>query len=650
MFHPRRADEISSLIMRRAISSKWKSLDKSPCLYPSAHAPNASNPHAASLLDDFTRCCYDRDLPRAMKALHLMQRHQIWADPVSYSELIKCCLASNSVREAKQVHQHVFSNGYEPKTFLINIFINMYVKFGMLKDAEKMFDEMHDRNVVSWTTMISAYASSNIRDKAFEYLILMLRDGVSPNMYTYSSVLRASGELFRLIQIHCSIIKVGLESDVFVRSALIDNYAKGGDLQSAWNVFNEMVTKDFVVWNSIIGAFAQNSEGDEALNLYKNMKRAGFHADQSTLTSVLRACTALALLELGRQVHIHVLKYGQDLILNNALLDMYCKCGSLEDANLVFGRMEERDVISWSTMIAGLAQNGHSREAMELFNKMKLSGIRPNYITMVGVLFACSHAGLVEEGWCYFQSMKDDYGIDPGREHYGCMIDLLGRAGKLNEALELVREMECEPDAVTWRALLGASRVHRNVELAQYAAEQILKFDPEDAGTYILLSNIYANSQRWDDVRQIRRSMRVKGVTKEPGCSWIEVDKKIHAFIVGDESHPQIAEVNRCLSQLSHRLVAMGYVPDTNFVLQDLEGEQREDSLLHHSEKLAIVFGLMSMPREKTIMIRKNLRICVDCHVFAKFVAKVEQRRIVIRDPIRYHHFEDGDCSCGDYW
>lgn len=423
-----------------------------------------------------------------------------------------------------------------------------------------------------------------------------------------------------------------------------------GELQNALGVFNEMVTGDLVVWNSIIGGFAQNSDGDEALNLYKKMKRAGFPPDQSTLTSVLRACTGLALLELGRQVHVHVIKFDQDLILNNALLDMYCKCGNLKDANFVFTRMLEKDVISWSTMIAGLAQNGFSREALNLFQSMKDYGAKPLYITILGVLFACSHAGLVEDGWYYFQSMKKLFGIDPGREHYGCIIDLLGRAGKLDRAIKLIHEMGFEPDAVTWRALLGACRVHRNVDLAIFAAKQILKLDPEDAGTYILLSNIYANSQRWDEVAEVRRTMKAKGVRKEPGCSWIEVNKKIHAFILGDNSHPQIDEINSHLNQLIHRLMGLGYVPDTNFVLQDLEGEQSEDSLRYHSEKLAIVFGMISMSRGKTIRIRKNIRICGDCHIFAKLLTKMEQRTIVIRDPIRYHHFQDGVCFCGDYW
>ncbi|KAK6241440.1 Pentatricopeptide repeat - like 10 [Theobroma cacao] len=641
----------------KAVSGKLKYLRTSPSsvsrsysLTPLASHAKPKNSSSSTLLDEFVNFCYQRDLSRAIKAMAVMERHGTYADSVTYSELIKSCLARNAVEQGKLVHKHVFSNGHQPKTFLVNILINMYVKFNLLEQARALFDQMPERNVVTWTTMISAYANAKLSVKALEFLVLMLREGVLPNMYTFSSVLRACDGLVNLRQLHCGIIKVGLESDVFVRSALIDVYSKLDKLKDAVCVFNEMETRDYVVWNSIIGGLAQNSDGDEALNQFKRMKRAGFSADQSTLTSVLRACTGLALLEVGRQVHVHVLKFNVDLILNNALLDMYCKCGSLEDAKSVFERMVDRDVISWSTMIAGLAQNGYSREALKFFDLMKSSGVKPNYITILGVLFACSHAGLVDDGRYYFQSMKRLYGIDPGREHYGCIIDLLGRAGKLDEAVKLIHEMKCEPDAVTWRTLLGACRVHRNVDLAIYAAKQVLKLDPEDSGTYVLLSNIYANSQRWEDVSEIRRAMRHRGITKEPGCSWIEVNKQIHAFILGDTAHPKISEINRRLNQLIHRLMGMGYVPDTDFVLQDLEGEQRYDSLRYHSEKLAIVFGLMSLSTGSAIRIRKNLRICGDCHNFAKLVAKMECRLIVIRDPIRYHHFQNGVCSCGDYW
>lgn len=253
-----------------------------------------------------------------------------------------------------------------------------------------------------------------------------------------------------------------------------------GELLEALKVFREMMTGDSVVWNSIIAAFAQHSDGDEALHLYKSMRRVGFPADHSTLTSVLRSCTSLSLLELGRQAHVHMLKFDKDLILNNALLDMNCRCGTLEDAKFIFNWMAKKDVISWSTMIAGLAQNGFSMEALNLFGSMKVQDPKPNHITILGVLFACSHAGLVNEGWNYFRSMKNLYGIDPGREHYGCMLDLLGRAGKLDDMVKLIHEMNCEPDVVMWRTLLDACRVNQNVDLATYDAKEILKLDPQD--------------------------------------------------------------------------------------------------------------------------------------------------------------------------
>lgn len=602
------------------------------------------------LLNEFTRFCYQRDLPRALKSMDSLQSHGLWADSATYSELIKCCLDRRAVYEGNRICRHLYFNGNQPMLFLVNVLINMYVKFSLLNEAHNLFDKMPQRNVISWTTMISAYSKHKHHQKALELLVLMLREGVRPNVYTYSSVLRSCNGMSDVRMIQCGIIKEGLESDVFVRSALIDVFAKLGEPEDALSVFDEMVTGDAIVWNSIIGGFAQNNKSDEALKLFKRMKRAGFTAEQATLTSVLRACTGLALLELGMQAHVHILKYDRDLILDNALVDMYCKCGSLEDARRVFSQMKERDVVSWSTMISGLAQNGYSHEALKLFESMKASGTKPNYITLVGVLFACSHAGLLEDGWYYFREMKKLYGIDPGREHYGCMIDLLGKAGKLDDAVKLLNEMECEPDAVTWRTLLGACRVQGNMVLAEYAAKKVVELDPEDAGTYTVLSNIYANSQRWDSVEEIRTRMRYRGMKKEPGCSWIEVDKKIHAFIIGDGSHPMKAEVDKTLNQLIHRLIGIGYVPETNFVLQDLEGEQMEDSLRHHSEKLALAFGLMTLPSGKVIRIRKNLRICGDCHVFFKLASKLERRSIVIRDPIRYHHFEDGKCSCGDYW
>lgn len=411
-----------------------------------------------------------------------------------------------------------------------------------------------------------------------------------------------------------------------------------------------MVTRDLIVWNSIIAGFAQSGEGVGAIELFMRMKEAGFLANQGTLTSVLRACTGMVMLEVGRQVHAHVLKYDKDLILHNALLDMYCKCGSLQDADALFSRMPQRDVISWSTMISGLAQNGRSIEALRVFDLMKSEGPTPNHITMIGVLFACSHAGLVEDGWYYFRSMEKLFGIQPEREHCNCMVDLLGRAGRLDEAVKFIREMNFELDSVVWRTLLGACRMHKNANLAAYAAGEILKLEPDDQGARILLSNIYADLRQWTDAERSWKAMRDHGVKKEPGRSWIELGKHVHVFIAGDLSHPCsdgiVQELNRLISTVTN----LGYVPQTEFVLQDLGSEQKEYLLKYHSEKLAIAFGTMNSVEGKPIRIMKNLVICGDCQAFARLVSQSEGKAIIIRDPVRFHHFQDGLCSCGDYW
>ncbi|CAA6672306.1 unnamed protein product [Spirodela intermedia] len=562
-----------------------------------------------------------------MAAMESLHRRGLRGDPVAYSELIKCCLKNNAAEDGRRVHRHLAGGGGSLLSmFLCNVLLNMYAKLGLAEEARKLFDQMPERNVVSWTTMISTCAE----EEALNLLVQMIRDGVRPNMYTYSSA--------------------GLESDVFVRSSLIDSYAKCGDLPSGRSVFDEMSTQDLVVWNSLIGAFAQAGGTSESVAVFVEMRRAGFRSSEAALTSLLRACAGTAMLEMGRQVHAQAVKSDADLILHNALLDMYCKCGELAEAAAAFWRMCRRDVISWSTMIAGLAQNGRSMAALELFEAMKKAGPPPNHITLVGVLFACSHAGLVEEGQKLFWSMEQLFGIKPEREHHGCMVDLLGRAGKLEEALRFIMEMDCERDTIIWKSLLGACRVHRDVGMATQVAKQILLLDPDDEGAYILLSNVYAGCNQWGDAEEVRRAMRDRRVKKEPGCSWIEVGKEAHLFVAGDKSHPQAEAIGKELDRLICRIADAGYLPDTIFVLHDLEREQKEEVLRYHSEKLAIVFGLMNSIEGKPIRVMKNLRICGDCHNFAKIVSKAENRRIIIRDPVRFHHFVDGECSCGDYW
>ncbi|KAK8950032.1 Pentatricopeptide repeat-containing protein [Platanthera guangdongensis] len=605
-----------------------------------------------SLIQSFTRLSLHGPHPEAMAALDALQSRCLRAaDPVDYLHLIKLCISAGAVDAGRRIQQHLTSAGYLPVLFLSNSLLGMHVRFGLIHDARQLFDALPLRNVVSWTTMISAFIGLDQRSEALDLFVLMQRHGIRPNMFTFSSVLRACESLNALGAMHCCVVKHGFNADDFVRSSLIDIYFRCGDSKGGCLIFEEMATRDLVVWNSIIGGLAQTGNGCRALELFRRMKRIGFVAKQATLTSSLRACTGMVFIEMGRQVHVHLLKYKADLIVNNALLDMYCKCGGLEEAEAVFQRMPEKDVISWSTIISGLAQNGRSLASRRLFDLMKAEGPTPNYITLVGVLFACSHAGLVEDGWYYFRSMKRLFDIEPGSEHFGCMVDLLGRAGKLEEAVKFIHEMDFKPDAVIWRTLLGACRVHKNVNLAAYAAHEILELNPGDEGTCILLSNIYADAKQWSDVERVRKMMRDRGIRKEPGRSWIDVGMQTHVFFAGDLSHPQWEGIERELERLVSRIRSLGYVPDTEFVLHDLGLlEQKEECLRYHGEKMAIAFGIMNSAEGKSIRIMKNLRICGDCHAFAKLVSKIEDKVIVIRDPVRFHHFQDGACSCGDYW
>jgi pentatricopeptide repeat protein len=329
---------------------------------------------------------------------------------------------------------------------------------------------------------------------------------------------------------------------------------------------------------------------------------------------------------------------------------MYAKCGNLEKARDMFDKMHQRDLVSWNVMIAGYAMHGCAREAVKLFEQMQLSGVNPTHVTLVSVLSACCHGGLVEEAWHYFDCMNEQYLITPAIEHYGCMVDVLGRAGFLKEAQEFMNRMPIKPDTTMWACLLGACRIHSNVELAQKVAEHLFELDSNNAAHYVLLSNIYAAADRWDDVGKVRKMMKDRRVQKPPGYSWVEVNKHVHTFLAGDSSHPQMQRIYAKLDCLSRQIKAAGYVPDTRFALIDVEENQKEQILFHHSEKLAVAFALINTPSGTVIRVIKNLRVCGDCHSAIKFISKIVARQIIVRDVNRYHHFKDGQCSCGDYW
>ncbi|CAN0842581.1 Pentatricopeptide repeat-containing protein At4g16835, mitochondrial [Linum grandiflorum] len=445
---------------------------------------------------------------------------------------------------------------------------------------------------------------------------------------------------------------------VVARTAILTGTMKLGDIETAERMFMEMPQKNLVTWNAMISGYVENGRAEEGMKLFKDMVRDGF-SNSSTLSSVLLCCSELSSLQLGKQVHQLVCKsylISKNRTVSTSLISMYCKCGDLDDGHRLFMEMEvSKDVVAWNAMISGYAQHGEGLTALGLFDRMKESRVKPDWITFVAVLLACNHSGLVDVGWNHFDSMKNDYGVDPRPDHYSCMVDLLSRAGRLDSALELIKNMPFKPHPAIYGTLLGACRVHRNAKVAEFAAKNLVELDPTSSTAYVQLANVYAATKKWEEVARVRRVMKRSNVVKVPGYSWIEVESRFHEFRSGDRVHPDLDSIHRKLDELEKKMKrggggGGGYVHDLESALHDVGDEQKGEMLMRHSEKLAIAYGLMKLPGNVPIRVFKNLRICEDCHRMAKCVSRVEGREIVVRDTTRFHRFRDGLCSCGDYW
>eukprot|EP01018_Ginkgo_biloba_P029526 Gb_22656 [translate_table: standard] len=511
----------------------------------------------------------------ALSLFHQVQRTGMKPSQFIFSSVLSACASISALEPAKGIHKHIIQTGFESNVFIGSALVDMYAKGGNIEDARNLFDKLPERNIVCWTAMITGYMQSGRGEEAVKLFRQMHGIGMKPNQFTLASITGACASLAALeegTQIHNQIIKTGYESNVFVCSALVDLYGKCGSVEDARKVFDRM-PKNTVSWNAMISGFAQNGQGEEALKHFCQMQVACIRPNEVTYPSVLSACASLVALGQGMKIHNHTIKTGLefDVFVGSALVDMYAKCGSIRNAYEVFTNMPERNEVSWNAMISGYAQHGRGKEALHLFEQMQRDGMKPNHITFISVLSACSHVGLVDEGRHYFKSMIQDHNIIPTQDHYACMVDLLGRAGHLDEAKHIINDMPFEPDAVVWRALLGACKIHGNVEIGQRAADCILELKPQDAATYVIMSNIYAVARRLDDAAKVRKLMDERGVKKEAGHSWIEVQNIVHTFIARDRSHPQIDEIFAKLEELTERMKMAGYVPDTNFVLYDME-------------------------------------------------------------------------------
>ncbi|KAL9343667.1 hypothetical protein Peur_064098 [Populus x canadensis] len=627
--------------------------------------------------------CQQNHLKEALQILHQIDKPSASV----YSTLIQSCIKSRLLQQGKKVHQHIKLSGFVPGLFILNRLLEMYAKCDSLMDSQKLFDEMPERDLCSWNILISGYAKMGLlqeakslfdkmpeRDnfswtamisgyvrhdrpnEALELFRMMKRsDNSKSNKFTVSSALAAAAAVPCLRigkEIHGYIMRTGLDSDEVVWSALSDMYGKCGSIEEARHIFDKMVDRDIVTWTAMIDRYFQDGRRKEGFDLFADLLRSGIRPNEFTFSGVLNACANQTSEELGKKVHGYMTRVGFDpfSFAASALVHMYSKCGNMVSAERVFKETPQPDLFSWTSLIAGYAQNGQPDEAIRYFELLVKSGTQPDHITFVGVLSACAHAGLVDKGLDYFHSIKEQYGLTHTADHYACIIDLLARSGQFDEAENIISKMSMKPDKFLWASLLGGCRIHGNLKLAQRAAEALFEIEPENPATYVTLANIYATAGMWSEVAKIRKTMDDRGVVKKPGLSWIAIKRDVHVFLVGDDSHPKSKEINEFLGKLSRRMKEEGFVPDTNFVLHDVEDEQKEQNLSYHSEKLAVALGIISTPEGTPIKVFKNLRTCVDCHTAIKFISKITNRKIIVRDSNRFHFFEDGHCSCRDYW
>ncbi|XP_022144843.1 pentatricopeptide repeat-containing protein At1g08070, chloroplastic [Momordica charantia] len=561
------------------------------------------------------------------------------------------CSGSGEMNSA----QLVFDKSNFRDAISFTALISGYALWGYMDRARQMFDEMPVRDVVSWNAMIAGYAQTGRSKEALLLFEEMREANVAPNESTIVSVLSACAQSNALDLgnlMRSWIEDRGLRSNLKLVNALIDMYSKCGDLLTAREFFDEMPERDVISWNVMIGGYTHICNYKEALALFRQMLASGIEPTDITFLNILPSCAHLGAIDLGMWIHAYINKNfnSASTSLWTSLIDMYAKCGNIDAARQVFDGMKTKSLASWNAMICGLAMHGQAEDALELFSKMYSDRIEPNEITFVGVLSACKHAGLVDLGRQFFSSMVQDYKIAPKFQHYGCMIDLLGRAGLFEEAESLIQNMEMKPDGAIWGSLLGACRDHGRVELGESVAERLFELEPDNPGAYVLLSNIYAGAGKWDDVARIRTRLNDRGMKKVPGCTTIEVDNVVHEFLVGDKVHPQSEDIYKMLEEVDRQLKVTGFVPDTSEVLYDMDEEWKEGALSHHSEKLAIAYGLISTKPGTTITIIKNLRVCRNCHSATKLISKIFNREIIARDRNRFHHFKDGSCSCNDYW
>ncbi|MQM03136.1 hypothetical protein Taro_035915, partial [Colocasia esculenta] len=575
---------------------------------------------------------------------------------VTFASALGACACHETLFDGRTIHALALHYGLQENLLVGNTLITMYGKCNAVREAQQVFRMLPNPDVITWNALLGGLLENEERQEAMQLFNCMRKSGTRANHITIMNILGACCAPHDLLKfgmpLHAHAISTGFESDGFVKNSVLTMYSKSGDFDSSKYIFEGLEVKTVVSWNAMIASKAHHGLGEDALNLFNEMRHVGLEIDEFTLSGGLSASANLASLQEGQQLHCLMIKLGFDFNLHviNAAMDMYGKCGKMDHVLKLLPEAEYRSRQTWNILISGYARHGCFDKAKDTFKQMLQKGLLPDYVTFVSLLSACNHAGLVDEGLAYFYSMTSEFDISPGIQHCVCIVDLLGRSGRLLEAERFIDNMPVIPNDLIWRSLLSSSRIHRDFVVGRKAAERLIELDPLDDSAYVLLSNIYAVTGRWEDVENVRTHMKSVKLKKKPACSWIKVKNKVNTFGIGDWTHPQAGEIQAKLEEMLQLVKEVGYVPETTFELHDTDEEQKEQNLWNHSEKLALAFGLISLPEGSSITVFKNLRVCGDCHLVYKLISGILDREIILRDCYRFHHFTSGQCSCSDYW
>lgn len=581
--------------------------------------------------------------------------------------VLNTCAVLRSIELGKQIHGFIIKYRVGHDTSVGNSICNLYTKCGRLGAAIEAFKEIEEKNVISWTTVIAACAEYGKVGTGLRLFTEMLADGVEPNEFTLASVLSMCCTVTVLglgEQVHAWSIKLGHVWNERVANSILYLYLKCGRIDKAEKLFDSLEEVYTVTWNVMISGYSELMNlakddlsaydvGTEALRVFLKMNRSSSRPEHFSFSSVLSVCSHLLALEQGQQIHAQTLKTGylSDVVVRTALVNMYSKCGSVEDASKAF-EVSPRTLVTWTSMVSGFAHNGETREALQLFEDLRIAGIRPNCITFVGVLSACSHAGMLEEALRYFEMMKKDYKIKPIITHFGCLIDTFVRAGKMEEAFDFVKNMRVQPNHHIWSSLLLGCRHHGNTELGIYVAEKLLKLGIENTDTYYLILATFMAAGRSEDVGKVKELMKEKKLEKPMDLSWISVKDRVYTFKPDDPLLDHSAKICNFLDELLEKAKNLGYQQvddDFKLIIADEEEGVEFSSPDRHSEKFAVAFGLLNTAEAAPVRITKSVSMHKNCHDFMKVVSSITGRKIIIQASKWLHKFADGRCSCGDY-